>query len=49
MRYRDKVLESIVQPFAAAMGDGFISMQDNARPHTARVSINIHEDNIDVM
>lgn len=49
IRYRDDVLEPIVRPFAAAVGDGFIFMQDNARPHTARVSMNfLEEEGIEV-
>ncbi len=35
--YRDEVLDSIVRPYAGAVGEGFIVMQDNARPHTARI------------
>ena len=50
LRYCDELLEPIVRPFAAAMGDGFIFMQDNARPHTARVSLDfLEEEGIDVM
>ena len=50
LRYRNEVLEPIVRPFAAAMGDGFVFMQDNARPHTARVSMDfLEEEGIDVM
>lgn len=37
VRYRDEVLHPIVRPFAGAVGPDFILMQDNARPHTARV------------
>ena len=35
--YRDEILDPIVRPFAGAIGDNFILMQDNPRPHTARV------------
>ena len=38
VRYRNEVLGPIVRPFAGAIGDAFISMQDNARAHTALVS-----------
>ena len=36
LRYRDDTQDPIVRPFAGAIGDNFILMQDNARPHTAR-------------
>lgn len=50
IRYRDEILEPVVRPFAGAVGDGFIFMQDNARPHTARVSMNfLQEEGIHVM
>lgn len=39
VRYRNEILEPIVRPYAGAVGDDFILMQDNARPHTARVSM----------
>ncbi|GFX67180.1 transposable element Tcb2 transposase [Trichonephila clavipes] len=32
-RYRDEILRSIVVPYAAAIGDDFILMDDNCRPH----------------
>lgn len=35
-RYIEEVLENYVVPFAPFIGDGFILMQDNARPHSAR-------------
>jgi hypothetical protein len=34
VRYRDEILHPIVRPYAGAVGDGFILMDDNARPHT---------------
>ena len=37
VRYRDEVLEPIVVPFAENAGENFIFMDDNARPHRARV------------
>lgn len=37
VRYRDEVLHPVVRPFAGALGPDFVLMQDNARPHTARV------------
>ena len=33
VRYRDKILHPIMRPFARAIGDDFILMDDNARPH----------------
>lgn len=36
-RYIEDVLEPHVLPFAENMGDRFVLMQDNARPHTARI------------
>ncbi|GFU71620.1 transposable element Tcb2 transposase [Trichonephila clavipes] len=32
-RYRDEILRPIVVPYAAAIRDGFILMDDNSRPH----------------
>ena len=37
IRYRDEVLDPIVRPYAGAIGYDFILMDDNARPHRARV------------
>ena len=37
VRYRDEILHPIVRPYAGACGPGFIMMDDNARPHRARV------------
>ncbi|GFV69982.1 transposable element Tcb2 transposase [Trichonephila clavipes] len=34
-RYRDEILRYIVIPYAAAIGDDFILMDDNCRPHRA--------------
>ncbi|GFW89085.1 transposable element Tcb2 transposase [Trichonephila clavipes] len=34
-RHRDEILRSIVVPYAAAIGDYFILMDDNCRPHRA--------------
>ena len=48
VRYRDEILDPIVRPFAGAIGNNFILMQDNARPHTARLTYLYHE-GIDVM
>ena len=44
VRYRDKVREPIVRPYAGAIGDTFMLMQDNARAHTARVSTTFLDD-----
>ncbi|GFW76511.1 transposable element Tcb2 transposase [Trichonephila clavipes] len=37
LRYRDEILDSYVRPYAAAIGNDFILMDDNARPHRARI------------
>ncbi|GFW98036.1 transposable element Tcb2 transposase [Trichonephila clavipes] len=37
LRYRDETLDSYVRPYAAAIGNDFILMDDNARPHRARI------------
>jgi hypothetical protein len=37
VRYRDEILHPIVRPYAGAIGPDFILMDDNARPHRARV------------
>ncbi|GFX78506.1 transposable element Tcb2 transposase [Trichonephila clavipes] len=34
-RYRDEILRPIVVPYAAAIKDDFILMDDNSRPHRA--------------
>ncbi|GFT77467.1 transposable element Tcb2 transposase [Trichonephila clavipes] len=34
-RYRDEILRPIVVPYAAAIGDNFILIDDNSRPHRA--------------
>ncbi|GFW24566.1 transposable element Tcb2 transposase [Trichonephila clavipes] len=36
-RYRDEILRPIVVPYAAAIGDDFILMGDNCRPHRANM------------
>ena len=37
VRYRDEILYPIVRPYAGAVGDCFILMDNNARPYRARV------------
>ncbi|GFW36874.1 transposable element Tcb2 transposase [Trichonephila clavipes] len=37
LRYRDETLDLYVHPYAAAIGNDFILMDDNARPHRARI------------
>ncbi|GFW51830.1 transposable element Tcb2 transposase [Trichonephila clavipes] len=37
-RYRDEILRPIVVPYAAAIGDDFILMDDNCRPHRANLA-----------
>lgn len=36
-RYVEDILQEAVVPFSHFVGDGFVLMHDNARPHTARV------------
>ncbi|GFV19131.1 transposable element Tcb2 transposase [Trichonephila clavipes] len=36
-RYREEILRPIVVPYAAAIGDDFILMDDNSRPHRANL------------
>ncbi|GBM37326.1 hypothetical protein AVEN_78073-1 [Araneus ventricosus] len=37
VRYRDEILDPYVRPYAGAIGNDFILMDDNARPHGAVV------------
>nr|KAG5705712.1 hypothetical protein BaRGS_026651 [Batillaria attramentaria]KAG5705713.1 hypothetical protein BaRGS_026652 [Batillaria attramentaria] len=37
IRYRDEILGPVVRPYAGAIGPEFILMDDNARPHRARI------------
>ncbi|GBN00963.1 hypothetical protein AVEN_186460-1 [Araneus ventricosus] len=37
VRYRDEILHPLVRPFIAVMGADAIFMDDNARPHRARL------------
>ncbi len=42
VRYRDEVIEPVVRPFTFrsdvfALGQAFVLMHENARPHTTRV------------
>ncbi|GFU33676.1 DDE_3 domain-containing protein [Trichonephila clavipes] len=37
LRYRDEILDPYVRPYAAAIGNDFILMDDNARPHRAGI------------
>ncbi|GFY12089.1 transposable element Tcb2 transposase [Trichonephila clavipes] len=37
LRYRDEILDPYVRPYTAAIGNDFILMDDNARPHRARI------------
>ncbi|GFT46240.1 transposable element Tcb2 transposase [Trichonephila clavipes] len=37
LRYRDEILDPYARPYAAAIGNDFIPMDDNARPHRARI------------
>ena len=44
VRYRDEILDVYVWPFAGAVGDYFVLMDDNARPNRARVVNDYLED-----
>lgn len=49
-RYVAEVLEPHVKPSKAIIGQGFLLMHDNARPHTANVTTNfLREENLAVM
>lgn len=49
-QYLDTILQPVVRPFAAAVGDNFYLMHDNARPHTARIVVNwLDNEGIDVL
>ena len=37
VRYWYEILRPIVRPYAGVVGPGFLLVQDNARPHVARV------------
>nr|KAG5705938.1 hypothetical protein BaRGS_010828 [Batillaria attramentaria] len=37
IRYRDEILDPVVRPYAGAIGPEFILMDNNARPHRARI------------
>ncbi|GFU72048.1 transposable element Tc3 transposase [Trichonephila clavipes] len=37
LRYRDEILDPYVRPYAAAIGNDFILMDDNARPRRPRI------------
>ncbi|GFT16727.1 transposable element Tcb2 transposase [Trichonephila clavipes] len=37
LRYRDEILDPYVRPYATAIGNDFILMDDNARPHRAGI------------
>ncbi|GFT11009.1 DDE_3 domain-containing protein [Trichonephila clavipes] len=37
MKYRNKILDPYVHPYASAIGNYFILMEDNARPHRAGI------------
>ena len=43
--YRENVLQAIVLPMRNRLGDRFLLMDDNARPHRARIITTFLEDN----
>ncbi|GFU74444.1 transposable element Tcb2 transposase, partial [Trichonephila clavipes] len=42
LRYRDEILDPYVRPYDAAIGNDFILMDENARPHRARIVEEYH-------
>ena len=44
VRYQDEMLQPIVRPYTGVVGPGFLLVQDNARPHVARVRRNFLDD-----
>jgi len=44
-RYVEEILQPVVLPYRAAVGDNFVLMHDNARPHTARTVQTFLEEN----
>ncbi|GFT60088.1 transposable element Tcb2 transposase [Trichonephila clavipes] len=46
LRYRDEILDPYVRPYAAAIGNDFILMDDNARPHRAGIVEEYLEDTV---
>ncbi|XP_068082888.1 nose resistant to fluoxetine protein 6 [Anabrus simplex] len=42
-RYRDEILRHFIVPYAGAIGDGFLQVDDNARPHRAALVDNMLE------
>ena len=44
VRYTHEIIDVYVRPFAGAVGDNFVLMDDNARPHRARVVNDYLED-----
>lgn len=44
IRYIEEILQEAVVPFAPFIGDNFVLMQDNARPHVARIVRHYLED-----
>ena len=50
VRYRDEILDAFVRPNAGAVGQDFVLMDDNARPHWARVVTEyLEREGIDLM
>jgi len=50
LRYNGDILAPNVRPFSGAVGDNFILMQDNARPHTAMLVMHyLNQEGIEIM
>lgn len=41
--YVNQIILPVVVPYAGAVGENFLLMQDNARPHVAQITINVLE------
>ena len=49
VRYWAEILRPIVRPYAGAVGPGFLLVQDNDRPHVARVCRQFLDEGIDAL
>lgn len=43
LRYRDEIIDPIVRPYADAVGDNFIPMDNNARPNIVNAIVSRKE------
>lgn len=40
IKHRDKIVEPVIMPFAGAIGDRFVFIDHNARPHREGIETN---------